>query len=186
MNNLSAHISQICRFLCFANTHFELIQADCCYGSTRSFCCRVYQRSQNESIAFETNFTASVYVQIENKLLFAACALPAKPQQRRYHLTFRLVSEALFGGSICAGNVQLNLKSEPFHFIDVIPDSDLTVTRRCANYYFCENKILFSQKCVKKCMAAVKKDFIAREKSQAAKSLSFPLIANFFHETKRC
>lgn len=47
---------------------------------------------------------------------------------------------------------------------------------------FLENKILFAEKCVKKCIAAVKKDFIAREKSQAAKSLSFPLKMNFFME----
>lgn len=115
-------------------------------------------------------------------------SLRSSCEARTATLSFDVPSSlgSMFVGSICACDVQLNSKSEPFHFIDVIPDSDLTVTRRCWNYYFWKIRFYFHRNVSKSAWLQLKKISSLEKKSQATKSLSFPLKMNFFHETKRC
>lgn len=131
MNNLSAHISQICRFL-FREYSFRIDTSGLLlWQYTELLLPRLSKILERTKVLHLKPISRRVYI-FRLKIscfrsLRSSCEAPVAT------LSFDVPSivGSVFVGSICACDVQLNLKSEPFRFIDVIPDSDLTVTCSC-------------------------------------------------------
>lgn len=77
MNNLSAHISQICRFL-FRENSFRIDTSGLLLWQYMKLLLPRLSKILERKYCNSNRFHGES-IQIENKLLFAACALPVSP-----------------------------------------------------------------------------------------------------------